>query len=189
VKSPFTGKPESVQLSYLQLSNSVDSENEHTDTRALVSTLSINNVLTIFISLLAERRIIFHSSSVTTLSAAVQAAMDLISPLSWQHIYIPVLPPSMISYCCAPMPFVIGVLSSQIPEVNSMPIDEVLMVDLDKDELYGINDFGLFPPFVRDPLIKALKNFQTAIKKLKLGSTLDSKVRKENYFLPLNLPG
>jgi hypothetical protein len=82
VQNPFTGTKD-----IMQLSNTI--ETESSDMRALLCTLNINNVLTIFISLITERRVIFYSNSVTTLSGAVQAAVDLIAPLSWQHIYIP----------------------------------------------------------------------------------------------------
>eukprot|EP01102_Stenamoeba_stenopodia_P007877 TRINITY_DN2223_c0_g1_i3.p1 TRINITY_DN2223_c0_g1~~TRINITY_DN2223_c0_g1_i3.p1 ORF type:complete len:809 (+),score=148.05 TRINITY_DN2223_c0_g1_i3:229-2655(+) len=170
VKSPFTGKQDIVQLSY-----TANIQLDGTDLRSLMGNLSPNNLLTVLISLICERRIIFYSSSVTTLSGAVQAVVDFISPLSWQHIYIPVLPPSLISYCCAPMPFVIGVLSQNIDEVNKLPMDEVLMVNLDKDELFGINDFNLLHPSVRNPLLSALKTFQGAIKKAKPTHLMDPK--------------
>ncbi len=73
---------------------------------------------------------------ITTLTY-LQACVALLYPFTWQHVFIPVLPASLIDMCCAPMPFVVGVLSSYLPEVMKLPLDDVLMVDLDQvDRLY-----------------------------------------------------
>lgn len=68
-----------------------------------------NNMMIIFASMLCERRIIFTSNKLTRLSACVQTANDIIYPMIWQHIFIPVLPMSLIDYLSAPIPFLIGV--------------------------------------------------------------------------------
>lgn len=68
-----------------------------------------NNMMIIFASMLYERRIIFTSKRLTRLSACVQSANDVIYPMIWQHIFIPVLPMALIDYLLAPMPFLIGV--------------------------------------------------------------------------------
>lgn len=66
-------------------------------------------MMIIFASMLYERRIIFTSKRLTRLSACVQSANDVIYPMIWQHIFIPVLPMALIDYLLAPMPFLIGV--------------------------------------------------------------------------------
>lgn len=66
-------------------------------------------MMIIFASMLYERRIIFTSKKLTRLSACVQSANDVIYPMIWQHIFIPVLPMALIDYLLAPMPFLIGV--------------------------------------------------------------------------------
>lgn len=59
--------------------------------------------------MLNERRIVVTSERVARLSACVQAANSLLYPMTWQHIFIPVLPEHLIDYLSAPMPFLIGV--------------------------------------------------------------------------------
>lgn len=49
----------------------------------------------------------------------------LIYPFSWQHTYIPVLPPAMIDIACSPTPFLIGLLSSSLPLLRELPLEEV----------------------------------------------------------------
>ncbi|XP_011643704.1 uncharacterized protein LOC105431307 [Pogonomyrmex barbatus] len=73
------------------------------------SAVDSHNMMIIFASMLYERRIIFISKRLSRLSACVQACNALIYPMIWQHIYIPVLPLSLIDYLLAPMPFLIGV--------------------------------------------------------------------------------
>ncbi len=76
--------------------------------------------------------------------------MALLYPFTWQHVFIPVLPASLIDMCCAPMPFVVGVLSSYLPEVMKLPLDDVLMVDLDQVDSFF---FVFFYIFVSDVLL------------------------------------
>lgn len=68
-----------------------------------------NNMMLIFAAMLNERRIIFTSKKLYRLSACVQSANDIIYPMIWQHIFIPVLPKALVDYLLAPMPFLIGV--------------------------------------------------------------------------------
>lgn len=86
------------------------------------SAVDAHNMMIVFASMLYERRIIFTSKRLSRLSACVQACNALIYPMIWQHIYIPVLPLSLIDYLLAPMPFLIGVpaLTLQVfSQINS----------------------------------------------------------------------
>ena len=62
-----------------------------------------------FAALLNERRIVITSKKLSRLTSCIQAANSLLYPMSWQHIYIPVLPKHLIEYLSAPMPYLIGV--------------------------------------------------------------------------------
>jgi len=66
------------------------------------------NMIIIFASMLFERRIIFTSKKLYRLSACVQSANAILYPMNWQHIFIPVMPQSLIDYLLAPMPYLIG---------------------------------------------------------------------------------
>lgn len=131
-----------------------DSLLDHVNFRPLVTLLSPDNILAAFASLLVERRIIFISERVSTLSACVQACVAILYPFSWQHVFIPVLPASLLSFCCAPMPFVVGVLRSSVEELQEMSrnMEDVVIVDLDDDRVIPPGsqdtDAALLPPFV-----------------------------------------
>ncbi|XP_075458770.1 DENN domain-containing protein 2A isoform X2 [Ascaphus truei] len=114
----------------IELCRPLDSRLEHVDFETLFSTLSVRHLVRIFASLLLERRVIFMADTLSTLSKCCHAMVALIYPFAWQHTYIPVLPPSMIDIVCSPTPFLIGLLSSSLPRLKELPVEEVLLIDL-----------------------------------------------------------
>uniref|UniRef100_A0A452J4W2 UDENN domain-containing protein n=1 Tax=Gopherus agassizii TaxID=38772 RepID=A0A452J4W2_9SAUR len=80
--------------------------------------VDVNNMMQLYASMLHERRIIIISSKLSTLTACVHGSAALLYPMYWQHIYIPVLPPHLLDYCCAPMPYLIGVHLSLIEFID-----------------------------------------------------------------------
>ncbi|CAH7470677.1 Dennd2a [Phodopus roborovskii] len=117
----------------IELCRPLDSRLEHVDFESLFSSLSVRHLVSVFASLLLERRVIFIADKLSTLSKCCHAMVALIYPFSWQHTYIPVLPPSMIDIVCSPTPFLIGLLSSSLPLLRELPLEEVLVVDLIND--------------------------------------------------------
>lgn len=69
-------------------------------------------MIAVFAAMLNERRIIFTSKNLDTLSSCVQAANAFLYPMVWQHIFIPLLPLKMKDNLMAPMPFLCGVHES-----------------------------------------------------------------------------
>ncbi|XP_061494772.1 DENN domain-containing protein 2A [Rhineura floridana] len=114
----------------IELRRPLDSRLEHVDFESLFSSLSIRHLSRVFASLLLERRVIFIADKLSTLSKCCHAMVALLYPFTWQHTYIPVLPPSMIDIACSPTPFLIGLLSSSLPRLKELPVEEVLVVDL-----------------------------------------------------------
>lgn len=53
------------------------------------------------------------------------------APKTSQHIFIPVLPESLLDYLSAPMPFLVGVHSSLLPKIYKLGLEEVVFCDLD----------------------------------------------------------
>lgn len=80
------------------------------------------NMIAVFAAMLAERRVVFTSAHVDRLSACVQSANAFLYPMSWEHIFVPVLPAKMRYTLCATMPFLVGVPSSVL---ETMTKDEV----------------------------------------------------------------
>ncbi|XP_077453198.1 DENN domain-containing protein 2A [Stigmatopora argus] len=114
----------------IELCRPSDSRLEHVDFECLFSSLSLRLLLRVFASLLLERRVIFTADKLSTLSQCCHAVVALLYPFTWQHTYIPVLPPSMLDIVCTPTPFIVGLLSSSLSRLKELPVEEVLVVDL-----------------------------------------------------------
>ncbi|NWT61781.1 DEN2C protein, partial [Erythrocercus mccallii] len=118
----------------MELCRPSDSRLEHVDFECLLQCLSVSHTIRVFASLLLERRVIFVADNLSTLSKCGHAAVATLYPFTWQHTYIPVLPASMIDIVCSPTPFLIGILSCSLPQLQDLPIEEVLIVDLCADK-------------------------------------------------------
>ncbi|XP_034090199.1 DENN domain-containing protein 2A-like isoform X1 [Gymnodraco acuticeps] len=115
----------------MELCRPSDSRLEHVDFECLFSCLSLRLLLRVLGSLLLERRVIFTADKLSTLSQCCHAVVALLYPFVWQHTYIPVLPSAMLDIVCTPTPFLVGLLSSSLPQLTELPLEEVLVVDLE----------------------------------------------------------
>ncbi|XP_072766246.1 DENN domain-containing protein 1A isoform X1 [Anoplolepis gracilipes] len=128
------------------------------------SAIDSYNMMIIFASMLYERRIIFISKRLSRLSACVQACNALIYPMIWQHIYIPVLPLSLIDYLLAPMPFLIGVPTLTLQKIPKSDLGEVVILDADNNTIESpFQDLESLPQDVVTNLKKALRNRSTLL--------------------------
>uniref|UniRef100_A0A672U7C0 DENN domain containing 1B n=1 Tax=Strigops habroptila TaxID=2489341 RepID=A0A672U7C0_STRHB len=125
--------------------------------------VDVNNMLQLYASMLHERRIIITSSKLSTLTACIHASAALLYPMYWQHIYIPVLPPHLLDYCCAPMPYLIGVHLSLIERVKNRSLEDVVLLNVDTNTLETpFNDLNNLPGEVVSALKNKLKKQSTA---------------------------
>ncbi|KAL4622858.1 suppression of tumorigenicity 5 protein-like isoform X1 [Arapaima gigas] len=109
----------------MELRRPMDSRLEHVDLESLFRSLSVRQVIRVFASLLFERRVIFIADKLSTLSSCMHAVVALLYPFSWQHTFIPVLPSSMVDIVCCPTPFLVGLLSSSLPKLKDLPVEEM----------------------------------------------------------------
>nr|XP_028568850.1 DENN domain-containing protein 1C [Podarcis muralis] len=98
-----------------------------------VVAVDANNMLRLYASLLHERRILLTTRKLSTLTACVQASLSMLHPMHWQHIYIPVLPSHLLDYCCAPMPYLIGIHTSFMERVRSKALEDVVILNIDSN--------------------------------------------------------
>ncbi|XP_062999812.1 DENN domain-containing protein 2C isoform X2 [Elgaria multicarinata webbii] len=125
----------------IELCRPLDSRLEHVDFECLFKCLRVSHLIQVFASLLLERRVIFVADNLSTLSKCGHAVVATLYPFTWQHTYIPVLPASMIDIVCSPTPFLIGILSCSLTQLQDLPIEEVLIVDLCADSfLQAVSD-------------------------------------------------
>jgi len=127
--------------------------------------LDVNDVLQLLACLLGECRIIMHSKNIGMLSSCTQASLALIFPFFWQHLFVPVVPSKMLDMCCAPMPFVFGVLTDHIPAIKRLPIEEVVFVDLDNAtfenlEACSVELPGRYQAKLQSSLVDTIRQFK-----------------------------
>lgn len=82
---------------------------------------------------LAEARIILLSSHTSMLHLASRTLTELLWPMTWAGIFIPVLPARLIQALEAPCPYIVGI--ERRYERVELPEDDFVLVDLDQDEI------------------------------------------------------
>ncbi len=113
------------KITFRRIDQSPNGASSQLSVEPLFEQLSVENVLRVFSAVLCEQRIVFVSRSLTVLSECVHAAAAMIAPLEWQHIFIPIVPRSMLPYVCAPMPLLVGVRHEDVSPLLALPIDKV----------------------------------------------------------------
>ncbi|KAG6974562.1 hypothetical protein JG687_00000278 [Phytophthora cactorum] len=112
--------------------------------RLLFDTLDVSTVLLVFTAALLENRILLVSSYLSVLMKVSESLRALMHPLSWPHVYLPVLPRRMLQYLECPTPFIFGAEKQALDDAQRQLIEEggddlfagageeLLVVDLDK---------------------------------------------------------
>jgi hypothetical protein len=103
--------------------------------KLLVKTLGTTNILTLFCSLIFDRRVIVTSASLGRISGVIYAIDSLLFPLRWEQVLIPIMPTHLLDYCMAPMPFMVGLHSSLLETVQREPLEPHVLVDIDANEI------------------------------------------------------
>ena len=67
----------------------------------------------------------FHPPSLSLLTGCAHALLALLYPFDWQHVFIPVLPTSLIDFVCSPLPYIIGINPSCIKQLDELEMEEV----------------------------------------------------------------
>ena len=119
-----------------------------------------STVAALLCSLLHERRIVVTGSELESVSAVVHACAALLCPLTWQHLFLPVLPAGLLDYVSAPMPLLIGVLAPAYAAVLRLrlPVEHLVVLDCDTGAIEGAAaDVEELPPALLHKLEASLE--------------------------------
>lgn len=86
----------------------------------LFQQLGIKNVLYLFCAVMTEQKILFHSKSYSRLTESCRALTALMYPFKYSHVYVPILPASLIEILSTPTPFIMGVHSALQSEITDL---------------------------------------------------------------------
>ena len=108
----------------------------HYPLRLLFECLDTDNALRVIEAVLLEQRILLLSSKLSALAVVAETLLHLIFPLRWPHVYIPLLPRSLIDFLFAPMPFIIGMHHSYVKnQLTGELMSDIIVVDLDHNKV------------------------------------------------------
>ncbi|XP_063065175.1 DENN domain-containing protein 2D-like isoform X2 [Engraulis encrasicolus] len=145
----------------ISLTRPLESWLEHVDFRTLFRCLSDDEVLQVFASTVLERRIVFIAEELSTLSQVIHAVTVLLTPFTWQHTLIPIVPEILIDFVDSPTPYLLGV-QKRLLHLLDLSQSDLLVVDLSENrEETFIAKIGdektLLPHKLRDEILQALK--------------------------------
>eukprot|EP00934_Nitzschia_sp_Nitz4_P006130 Nitzschia sp. Nitz4//scaffold1_size375055//330463//333808//NITZ4_000334-RA/size375055-augustus-gene-0.735-mRNA-1//-1//CDS//3329541219//6120//frame0 len=106
----------------------------------LLRVLGVQNTLRLLSGMVSESRILLTSVSPTRLAQCARATLSILSQglLNWQHLFIPVLPPHLFQYLAAPVPYLIGMLTSMMPRLEQARpegLGEMIIIHLDTAQM------------------------------------------------------
>mmetsp|Transcript_7437 Transcript_7437/g.16861 ORF Transcript_7437/g.16861 Transcript_7437/m.16861 type:complete len:1957 (+) Transcript_7437:3-5873(+) len=98
-----------------------------------------------FVTLLLEQKVVFSSSRRGMLMSASFAMMQLLKPLKWAHLHVPLVPVSMMNELVHyPAPFLLGIPTDEKESaaiLSTLPSD-VTLVDLDVGRVILASEFA-----------------------------------------------
>ncbi|TGJ78789.1 hypothetical protein E0Z10_g9973 [Xylaria hypoxylon] len=127
----------------------------NTDLYALFRSLSLENIVTLFEYAMSESRIILLSSHTSMLHLASHALANLLYPMTWASIFIPILPARLLSALDAPCPYIVGI--ERRYDGIELPDDDYVLVDLDKDTIDSTSPPVRLPKQIRRKLLSLLQ--------------------------------
>lgn len=159
--SPLSSKAQvEIGVRELRLYARAEAANElpgsrNTDLYALFRSLSLENIVTLFEYAMSESRIILLSSHTSMLHLASHALANLLYPLTWASIFIPILPARLLSALDAPCPYIVGI--ERRYDGIELPDDDYVLVDLDKDTIDSTAQPVRLPKQIRRKLLSLLQ--------------------------------
>lgn len=91
---------------------------------------NMDDLFSVLADLMLEKHIIIVGPNFSIVSNVVMSLQALVAPFDWMHILIPILPTSLLDVLAAPPPYLVGILTSQLPQVARVPLDSVVAVHL-----------------------------------------------------------
>jgi DENN (AEX-3) domain len=112
----------------------------------LFECLDIDNIILVWHCLALERQVLITSTQLSLLTTACEVFLSLLFPMRWSHAYIPVLPHFLIPILSAPMPFLCGIIKTNLADALYDLSRDCVLVDLDKNTVTLGPDTLALPP-------------------------------------------
>ncbi|XP_055506300.1 DENN domain-containing protein 5B isoform X1 [Leucoraja erinacea] len=81
--------------------------------REVFELLGVENLVQLFTCVLLEMQILLYSQDYQRLMTVAEGITALLFPFQWQHVYVPILPASLLHFLDAPVPYLMGLQSKE----------------------------------------------------------------------------
>uniref|UniRef100_A0A8C8LMS2 DENN domain-containing protein 5B n=1 Tax=Oncorhynchus tshawytscha TaxID=74940 RepID=A0A8C8LMS2_ONCTS len=110
--------------------------------------LGIENLVQLFNCTLLEMQILLYSQDYQRLMTVAEGITTLLFPFQWQHVYVPILPASLLHFLDAPVPYLMGLQSKEGTDRSKLELPQeanLCFVDIDNHCIELPEDFPQFP--------------------------------------------
>ncbi|KAF4798441.1 DENN domain-containing protein 5A [Turdus rufiventris] len=106
--------------------------------------LGVENVVQLFTCALLEFQILLYSQHYQRLMTVAETITALMFPFQWQHVYVPILPASLLHFLDAPVPYLMGLHSNGLDDRSKLELpQEGLCIEIFLPFLFP-EEHGLF---------------------------------------------
>ncbi|CAL9701652.1 unnamed protein product [Knipowitschia caucasica] len=110
--------------------------------------LGVENVLQLFTCALLEMQILLYSQHYQRLMTVAESITALMFPYQWQHVYVPILPASLLHFLDAPVPYLMGLHSNGQDDRTKLELPQeanLCFVDIDNHFIELPEELPQFP--------------------------------------------
>uniref|UniRef100_A0A8C9XH94 DENN/MADD domain containing 5B n=1 Tax=Sander lucioperca TaxID=283035 RepID=A0A8C9XH94_SANLU len=110
--------------------------------------LGAENLVQVFTCTLLEMQILLYSHDYQRLMTVAEGITTLLFPFQWQHVYVPILPASLLHFLDAPVPYLMGLQSKEGTDRSKLELPQeanLCFVDVDNHYIELPEDFPQFP--------------------------------------------
>ncbi|XP_051546794.1 DENN domain-containing protein 5B isoform X3 [Myxocyprinus asiaticus] len=110
--------------------------------------LGAENLVQLFTCVLLEMQILLYSQDYQRLMVVAEGITTLLFPFQWQHVYVPILPASLLHFLDAPVPYLMGLQSKEGTDRSKLELPQeanLCFVDIDNHCIELPEDFPQFP--------------------------------------------
>ncbi|XP_069079738.1 DENN domain-containing protein 5A isoform X2 [Pleurodeles waltl] len=110
--------------------------------------LGVENVVQLFTCALLEFQILLYSQHYQRLMTVAETITGLMFPFQWQHVYVPILPASLLHFLDAPVPYLMGLHSNGLDDRSKLELPQeanLCFVDIDNHFIELPEDLPQFP--------------------------------------------
>ncbi|XP_029334616.1 DENN domain-containing protein 5B isoform X4 [Mus caroli] len=110
--------------------------------------LGLENLVQVFTCVLLEMQTLLYSQDYQRLMTVAEGITTLLFPFQWQHVYVPILPASLLHFLDAPVPYLMGLQSKEGTDRSKLELPQeanLCFVDIDNHFIELPEEFPQFP--------------------------------------------